>query len=125
MAGDGANQVVGIGSAADIVAALQEGRALASQLGFSPTDLTVIATAISEVARNILEHAGRGEIRLSRCQANGRSGVCVVASDLGPGIGTSIDGAPSAKPLAQATEIGSADTTTPASWRSFCARRIF
>ena len=86
MAGERGNRVVGIASAADIVAARQEGRALASGLGFSPSDLTVIATAISEVARNIVEHAGRGEIQLSQCQENGRVGVCVVAADKGPGI---------------------------------------
>lgn len=81
--GDG---VVFIESAADIVAARQRGRALASRLGFSPSDLTVVATAISEVARNIVEYAGRGEIRLSLCQQGGRVGICVVATDKGPGI---------------------------------------
>ena len=86
MAADGGSRVLGIASSADIVTARQEGRTLASGLGFSPSELTVIATAISEVARNIVEHAGRGEIHLSRCQANGRVGVCVVAADKGPGI---------------------------------------
>ena len=83
---DARDRVVVIGSAADIVAARQQGRSLASTLGFSPSELTVIATAISEVARNILEYAGRGEIRLSLCQQDGRPGVCVVAYDKGPGI---------------------------------------
>jgi len=86
MAAENAKQVVAIGSAADIVAARQEGRLLASKLGFSASELTVIATAISEVARNIVEHAGHGEIRLSLCRENGRAGICVVASDEGPGI---------------------------------------
>jgi len=86
MARDTPDRLVSIGSAADIVAARHEGRSLASRLGFSSSDLTVIATAISEVARNIVEYAGRGEIRLSLCQQGGRLGVCVVAYDKGPGI---------------------------------------
>ena len=52
---DAADRVVCIGSVADIVAARQQGRSLASALGFSSGDLTVIATAISEIARNILD----------------------------------------------------------------------
>lgn len=71
----------------DIVTARQEGRRLASQLTFSSGDLTVIAAAISEVARNILAYASRGEviIRLVEEKA-GRRGVMIVAMDQGPGI---------------------------------------
>ena len=86
MGGDREDRVVSIGSAADIVAARREGRSLASELGFSSSELTVIATAISEVARNILEYAGRGEIRLSVCRRGTGLGICVVAHDKGPGI---------------------------------------
>ena len=68
------------------MAARHEGRSLASSLGFSTSGFTLIATAISEVARNILEYSGRGEIRLSVCQRGGRLGICVVACDKGPGI---------------------------------------
>jgi serine/threonine-protein kinase RsbT len=78
--------VVAICSAADIVTARQRGRALASRLGFSSSELTIIATAISEVARNIVEHAGRGEILLNVVQQDGRLGLSVVARDEGPGI---------------------------------------
>lgn len=77
---------VPVASAADIVTARQEGRALASELGFSSSDLTVIATAISEVARNILEYAKRGEIVLSLIHRGSRLGISVIASDKGPGI---------------------------------------
>jgi anti-sigma regulatory factor (Ser/Thr protein kinase)/anti-anti-sigma regulatory factor len=83
---DAPERLVSIGSAADIVAARREGRSLASRLGFSSSDLTVIATSISEVARNIVEYAGHGEIPLSLCQEGSRCGVCVVAFDKGPGI---------------------------------------
>lgn len=71
---------------ADIVTARQEGRRLASLLDFSPSDLTVIAAAISEVARNIVEYASRGEVHVRLVERNGRRGVMVVARDVGPGI---------------------------------------
>jgi serine/threonine-protein kinase RsbT len=70
----------------DILTARQRGRELAEQGGFSTTDLTLIATAISEVARNIVEYAGNGEIALSLLSNGDRRGLVVVASDLGPGI---------------------------------------
>jgi len=77
---------VAISSAADIVTARQKGRALATQLGFDGSDLTLIATAISEIARNIVAHAKSGEIRLTPLNQNGKSGILIVANDEGPGI---------------------------------------
>lgn len=75
-----------IESDADLVVARQRGRELAGQLGFSGTDATLIATAISELARNILSYAGVGEISLSHVFENGRDAIVVVARDEGPGI---------------------------------------
>jgi anti-sigma regulatory factor (Ser/Thr protein kinase) len=77
---------VPIASDADIVPARAQGRALATHLGFSKTDSTLIATAISEIARNIVVHAGEGEISIESVYGNPRSGVLVVARDAGPGI---------------------------------------
>jgi serine/threonine-protein kinase RsbT len=77
---------VPIASAGDIVTARQEGRQLALELGFESTDVTLIAAAISEVSRNIVEYARSGEILL-RAEHNGtKRGLCVVARDRGPGI---------------------------------------
>jgi len=70
----------------DIVRARREGRVLAAELGFSPVDATLIATAISELARNILLYAQRGEILLRQVELDGRRGLVVVARDQGPGI---------------------------------------
>ena len=70
----------------DIVTARQEGRRMSTELGFSSTDLTLIATAISEVARNIRLYAGEGEVALNLVQEKGRHGIVVVALDEGPGI---------------------------------------
>ncbi len=53
---------VRIAADADVVAARQQGREVAARAGFSSTELTVIATAVSEVARNIVKFARRGEI---------------------------------------------------------------
>jgi serine/threonine-protein kinase RsbT len=77
---------VAISSDQDIVMARQKGRAMAVELGFSSGDATLIATAISELARNIVSYARRGKIVLSRTHGSSRIGILVVASDEGPGI---------------------------------------
>jgi serine/threonine-protein kinase RsbT len=77
---------VAINSDQDIVTARQKGRALAADLGFSTTDSILIATAISELARNIVSYAGKGEIALKATHGSSRHGILVVASDDGPGI---------------------------------------
>ena len=77
---------VPIDSDNDIVVARQKGRALAAELGFSPTDVVRIATAISELARNVLSYAASGEIRLEALNCRNRRGIAITASDRGPGI---------------------------------------
>jgi serine/threonine-protein kinase RsbT len=77
---------VPINSDQDIVAARQKGRLLAVALGFSSGDATLIATAISELARNIVTYAKCGEIRLTAINGSARQGVRLVAQDRGPGI---------------------------------------
>lgn len=75
-----------IQSDADIVMVRQKARVLAKELGFSASDLTLIATALSELARNIVEYAKQGEIILSRIDQGGRCGFVIIARDRGPGI---------------------------------------
>lgn len=70
----------------DIVAARQSGRKLATELGFSQTDTTLIATAISELTRNIILYANQGELVLRPLQRNDAKGIMVIARDQGPGI---------------------------------------
>jgi anti-sigma regulatory factor (Ser/Thr protein kinase) len=53
---------VSIETDADLVVARAEGRAMAQRLGFRPPDPTLIATAISELGRNVVVHVGHGEI---------------------------------------------------------------
>ena len=61
-------------------------RDLATNVGFTMTDQVLIATAVSEIARNIVEYAGTGEVILSVIEDRSRRGVQVVARDHGPGI---------------------------------------
>ncbi|MBI4502670.1 MAG: anti-sigma regulatory factor [Gemmatimonadetes bacterium] len=75
-----------VSSDVDIVSARQKGRELAAKAGFSEGDQTVIAAAISEIARNILMYAKRGEVSVTLANSEDRIGVIVVARDQGPGI---------------------------------------
>jgi serine/threonine-protein kinase RsbT len=77
---------VAINSDQDIVSARQKGRAMANELGFSSGDATLIATAISELARNIVAYARKGQITLKMVNGLNRRGISVVATDDGPGI---------------------------------------
>ena len=82
-----ADTQIHITSDKDVVTARQHGRAVALQAGFSLSEATLIATAISELARNIVSYAQHGSITLR--PVNGSSGIrglTIVASDSGPGI---------------------------------------
>lgn len=75
-----------IRSTVDIVTARQQGRELAMEIGFAGSEITLIAAAISEIARNILDHAKRGEVIFSVIQKNGHPSLQIIAQDQGPGI---------------------------------------
>ena len=70
----------------DIVTARVEGRNLAKELGFGTIDQARIATAISELARNVVLYAPEGMITIVVIDAGGRRGLEVVCEDNGPGI---------------------------------------
>jgi serine/threonine-protein kinase RsbT len=126
---------VPIASEADMVTARAQGRMLAAKLGFSRTDGTLVATAISEIARNIVVHAGGGEVVLKPVYEDRRFGLVVVARDSGPGIrdlqaamqdgygahGSLGLGLPGAKRLmdefAVESEVGRGTTVTMKKWR--------
>jgi anti-sigma regulatory factor (Ser/Thr protein kinase) len=76
---------IAINADADIVTARQAVRDLATRVGFSRTELTVIATGVSEVARNLVRFAGHGELT-AEVLDQPRPGIRVVARDTGPGI---------------------------------------
>jgi serine/threonine-protein kinase RsbT len=84
---DDDESVIPIESDADVVTARQQARAMAGELELTSTDQTLLATAISEVARNITTYAKRGEVLLKVVHDDGgRRGIRVIARDDGPGI---------------------------------------
>lgn len=70
----------------DLVVARRCTRELASQLGLSEVMAEALATAVTEIARNIVVHAWSGEIALGILEQDTRRGVIVTARDAGPGI---------------------------------------
>lgn len=75
-----------INSELDIVIARQIGREMAREFGFANIDLALIATAISELTRNIISYANKGTVYLRLLNEPGRKGILVIAEDKGPGI---------------------------------------
>jgi serine/threonine-protein kinase RsbT len=76
-----------VASDTGIVNARRQGRNMAEEMGFSVSDATLVATAISELARNIVHYAGSGEILLGKVNGKDRPpGIAVIARDSGPGI---------------------------------------
>jgi serine/threonine-protein kinase RsbT len=118
----------------DVVAARQAARELAGRLGFSATELTEIATAVSEVVRNIVRFADAGEVLVELLDSP-RRGIRITARDTGPGIADVAEalregystyrglglGLPGARRLmdefAVASEPGRGTTVTMTKWR--------
>lgn len=88
MTAKASEKVVGcrIASDADVVSARQLGRKIAGEMGFSRSDQALIATSISELARNIVNYAKLGWIEITQLDSGRRQGLKVVATDKGPGI---------------------------------------
>lgn len=80
----------------DIIKARQEGRKAAEKVGFQLTDLALIATAISELTRNIVRYARQGELTIRPVNGPFHQGIEIIARDEGPGI----------KDTEQALEVG-------------------
>jgi serine/threonine-protein kinase RsbT len=79
-------EFITIASDTGVMQARQKGRELAMMVGISGSDLTLMATAISEIARNIVQYAGQGEIEFRSVVMGGKRGLLVIARDHGPGI---------------------------------------
>ena len=78
--------VVRVQNDIDVVTARRKGRELAVRVGFSARDLVLIATAISEIARNTVRYAGYGQVEMTAATNGRRRGITVVVRDNGPGI---------------------------------------
>lgn len=70
----------------DVYIAVSRGRELARQIGFDDIDRTRIEIVILELTRNILVHAGEGQVLIESVVDGERRGMRVEASDNGPGI---------------------------------------
>ncbi len=89
---------VAVSTNADILQAREKAREVAQLAGFTTSDLTFVATAISSLARNILTFARSGDIVIRHVSQGVRHGIEVVASDSGPGMPaayTTAEGLPS------------------------------
>lgn len=82
-----APQVISIRADSDIIAARMTARDLARSMGFSAIDQARIATATSELARNILLYASEGIVTVCQLRDDERFGIELVFEDQGPGIG--------------------------------------
>jgi serine/threonine-protein kinase RsbT len=83
------NQHIAVNGEEGIVAARQSAREVAKGLGFGLVDQSRIATAVSELTRNVVRYAtdGRGEVRIGAVSAlDTRTGIEIVVHDEGPGI---------------------------------------
>ena len=129
-------KVAVIRSDLDIVIARTLARDTAKAMGFGAIDQARIATAVSELARNIFLYAGTGSVSVREIERSGRKGIEIVCEDQGPGI-MSIDlvmqdgystsrgmgmGLPGAKRLMDEFEIRSSEghgtTITCRKWRT-------
>ena len=81
-----ASLLIHIAEPLDIVRARAEARRLAGQIGFGPADQTRLATAVSELARNILQYAGKGLCVMDNVSDARTFGVRILFEDHGPGI---------------------------------------
>jgi serine/threonine-protein kinase RsbT len=70
----------------DVGVARRRARKLGEQQGLLANAVEALATAVSEIARNVIVHAGRGELVLGVVHNGGRVGIEAVARDDGPGI---------------------------------------
>jgi len=80
------SEVLRLQASEDIVRVRQAVRAWMVERGFSLVDQTKMVTAASELARNAVDHAGGGTMRMEALVDGGRRGIRLVFEDHGPGI---------------------------------------
>lgn len=77
--------VISIRSEWDIIAARMAARDAARKMGFSTIDQARIATATSELTRNIIAYAREGTVTISQIWRDGEAGIEIIFADTGPG----------------------------------------
>jgi serine/threonine-protein kinase RsbT len=73
--------ICSIGREVDVYVAIGRGREIATLIGFDDIDRTRIEIVILELTRNLLAHAGKGELHLDTLEETGRRGMLVMTSD--------------------------------------------
>ena len=73
-------------SESDLTRSIVEAKRVADAIGFDHNASQMIATAVSELARNILKYAAKGEVIIASTQNGYRVGIEITAQDRGPGI---------------------------------------
>ena len=79
-------QTVQIENNMDLVKARQTIRAIALELDYGIVNQTKLVTAVSELTRNVLLYAGKGEINIELIEADTKKGLRITVTDEGPGI---------------------------------------
>jgi serine/threonine-protein kinase RsbT len=82
-----AAEVVHIVEPMDIVRARMEAKRVAALIGFGPSDQTRLATAVSELSRNVRQYAGKGQCEIYDASTADEMAIRIVVEDHGPGIG--------------------------------------
>jgi len=82
----GAVTRIPVANEAQVAQAILEARLVGQRTGLDPAAVARLSTAVSELVRNILKYAKRGELRLGRCERGRLYGVEAQAFDRGPGI---------------------------------------
>jgi serine/threonine-protein kinase RsbT len=81
------DEIVDLRTSEDVLRARQRSRVVAEGIGFESADQTRISTAVSEIARNVLQHSGTtGTVRLGEFREGGKLGLAIVVHDSGCGI---------------------------------------
>lgn len=70
----------------DIVKAVFGSKDISQSAGFSQNERSMVAIAVSELARNIYKYAGKGVISIGIINTGNRKGIEIIAEDNGPGI---------------------------------------
>lgn len=70
----------------DVLNARKKAREILDSYQYSTLDQTKFITAISELLRNVIIHAGKGQIDFHRISKSNSVGIRCVVSDSGPGI---------------------------------------
>ncbi len=84
--GQSISTTIAITSYEDVIVARQKVREFMNEMNFSLLDQTRVITAVSELSRNIIVHAGKGEMTIIRYDQPGRKGFRCIFEDKGPGI---------------------------------------